>query len=256
MRFKTLPWHRYFFELLGTLFLTLLIGLSLAVGGPLMPWMAGATLAALLYLGRHVSGGHYNPAITLAVLIHGHLSLRDAGAYGLAQLLGALGGAALVPALAQDGSFVYTLEPAGSATLVQVLVCELLFSFLLVMVYLHTALSQSHRLSSAYGLALGLTYLVIWYASAGISGAVLNPALGLGPNVLAAAYGPIWIYAVAPLLGGTLAAFVFRWTSPQDPPRPIQGPSPRRRSSAEASETPPAADALPAAEAPPPKKEP
>ena len=136
MNFQSLPWHKYFLEFLGTFFLTFTLGLALGGGSQIMAGVAGATLATLVYLGRSVSGAHYNPAISLAMMIHGHLSPKDTGFYALAQIAGAFAGAAMVPALVQDGSFTFMLVPAGSANLFQVLLAELLFSFLLALVYM------------------------------------------------------------------------------------------------------------------------
>ncbi|MEM9987467.1 MAG: aquaporin, partial [Bacteroidota bacterium] len=84
MNFQSLPWHKYFLELLGTFFLTFTLGLALGGGSRIMAGVAGATLATLVYLGRSVSGAHYNPAVSLAMMIHGHLSPKDTGFYALA----------------------------------------------------------------------------------------------------------------------------------------------------------------------------
>ncbi|MEM9986943.1 MAG: aquaporin, partial [Bacteroidota bacterium] len=146
----------------------------------------------------------------------------------LAQIAGAFAGAAMVPALVQDGSFTFALVPAGSATLFQVLLAELLFSFLLALVYLHALLGSANQLYSFYGLAIGLTYGVAWLAIREISGSVLNPALGLGVDTLAGAYEAMWPYLLAPLVGAALAAFAFRFTSPNDKPIPLKSYFPKK----------------------------
>jgi len=215
-----IPWQSYLIELIGTLFWTLLLGLTLGSGSPLWPLGVSLGLAGLIYAGRAYSGAHFNPAYTLAILILRRINGRDAGIFVLAQLLGGIAGAALVGVLVQDDAFTFELIPVGSATLAQVLTIEILFTFLLVMVALLVLVSSRQAGNSHYGLAIGGAYLAALVAGWDISRAVLNPALGLGANLLSGTYEPIWYYAVAPLLGGALAGLLFRGIAPEDLPPP------------------------------------
>ncbi len=215
-----IPWQSYLIEFIGTLFWALLLGLTLGSGSPLWPLGVSLGLAGLVYAGRAYSGAHFNPAYTVAILILRRIHWRDAGLYLLSQLLGALAGAALVGVLVQDDAFTFELIPVGSATLAEVLITELLFTFVLVMVALLVLVSSRQAGNSHYGLAIGGTYLAALVAGWGISRAVLNPALGFAANLLNGAYEPIWYYAVAPLLGGTLAGLLFRGIAPEDLPPP------------------------------------
>lgn len=214
------PWQSYLIEFIGTLFWALLLGLTLGSGSPLWPLGVSLGLAGLMYAGRPYSGAHFNPAYTVAILILRRIKWRDAGFYLLAQLLGALAGAALVGVLVQDDAFTFELIPVGSATLAEVLTTELLFTFALVWVALLVLLSSRQAGNSHYGLAIGGMYLAALVAGWDISRTVLNPALGMGANLLSAAYEPIWYYAVGPLLGGALAGLLFRAIAPEDLPSP------------------------------------
>ncbi len=225
---KNIPWPALWVELIGTLFLTLAIGLALGTVSTWTPLVAGGALAALVYLGRPVQAGHYNPAVTLGVMIHGKISPQNAAWYLLAQILGAIAGAGLVIGLVQDSSFTYSFLPAGSATLVQILLAEVLFTFLLVWGYLHTVQHPTSQLTGFHGIAMGMLYIVAWISIRGVSGAVLNPALGSGVNLLSQDFEPIWIFWVAPLMGGTLGGFTYRLTAPQDIPKPLKEYLPKK----------------------------
>jgi aquaporin Z len=217
-----IPWQKYLIEFIGTLFWAFWLGLSLGSGSPLWPLGVSLGVIGLIYAAYPYSEAHVNPAYTLAVLIMGRMSWRDAGLYALAQSLGAMAGAGLATLLVQDDAFVYELVPVGSATLVEVLTMELLLSFVLVLVGLMVMLSRRQRGNSHYGLAIGGVYLASLLVGWEVSRAVINPALGLGVNLISGAYEPIWYYLVAPLLGGSLAGLLFRVISPEDLPPPRQ----------------------------------
>ena len=201
---------RYVTEFIGTFFLVLTIGLTVLAGEPMAPLAIGSALMVMVYMGGHVSGAHYNPAVTLAVLMRNKLSSRDAVAYWVAQLLGAVA-AGLVVVFATGKSF--PVAPAATATQAQALLLEALFTFALALVVLNTAVSEKTRGNSYFGLAIGITVMVGAFAAGPISGGAFNPAVGVGPSLVHAARGealaPIWIYLAGPLTGAALAAWVF-----------------------------------------------
>jgi len=201
---------KYLTEFLGTFFLVLIIGLSLGSGSAQAPIAIGVGLAAMVYLGAHISGAHYNPAITLAFLINGDTHWKDAGIYFLVQLAGATLGALSAGIMIQDQDFTFLIELAGSANPVQILLAEVLFTFFLALLFLNISHNIKEMSKAYYGLAIGFMVMAGFYAVEGVSGAAFNPAIGFGPNVLHLNFFPMWYYAVGPSVGATLAAFTFR----------------------------------------------
>ena len=203
---------RYLTEFTGTFFLVLTIGLTVLGGTPLAPLAIGASLMIMVYMGGHVSGGHYNPAVSLAVMMRGKLEAGQFLPYVLAQVLGSVAASAVVywvlgrsfaPAPAADAS-------AGSALLI-----ELLYTFALALVVLNAATSRRTEGNSFYGLAIGFTVVVGAFAGGPISGGAFNPAVGIGPIVTSPMVGGgsmnhLWLYLLGPFLGGALAALVFK----------------------------------------------
>ncbi|GAB4421234.1 MAG: hypothetical protein OHK0039_35760 [Bacteroidia bacterium] len=196
-------------EFTGTLFLVLLTGLAYGSGSMFAPLAIGLGLLALIYLGESISGAHYNPAVTLACWIDRRIGHRDAGLYLLGQVLGAIAGAALVRVLVIDAAFTYVLRPPDHSTYAQVILAELLVSFLLSALYL---LAPARGTAMSWlGLAAGALTISAIFAMRAISGGVFNPALGVGPNLLAAQWMPMLLYTLGPLAGATLAALAGRY---------------------------------------------
>jgi aquaporin Z len=199
-------------EFIGAFFLVLTIGLVVLNGTPAAPLAIGSALMIMVYMGGHISGGHYNPAVTLAVLARGAMERRDVIPYWLAQITGALVAAAVV-ALVTGSTFAPA--PAPDAGVLAPLVVELLFTFALALVVLNTATAEETAGNSYFGLAIGFTVMVGVFAGGPISGGAFNPAVGIGPILWNAAFGggsigDLWLYVVGPLTGGWLAAAVFR----------------------------------------------
>jgi aquaporin Z len=204
-------------EAIGTFFLVLTIGLCVVGQAPLAPLFIGSSLMIMVYMGGHVSGAHYNPAVTLAVWMRGKLPSRQVVPYWLAQLVGAIL-AALVVRLVTGNGFAPLPNPA--ATVLDALLIEILFTFALALVVLNVATATGTAGNSFYGLAIGFTIVVGAAAGGGISGGAFNPAVGIGPTLVNALSGgslsSLWLYIVGPLAGGALAALVFRIQNPQD----------------------------------------
>lgn len=203
--------RKYLTEFLGTFFLVLTIGLAVGAGSAFAPIAIGSALMVMVYMGGHISGAHYNPAVTLAVLIRGKIDIKDAAIYWVSQILGAIAAAFMVGVLVQDADFTFLVAKAGSATPVQALLVEVLFTFALALVVLNSATAKGTQGNSFYGLAIGFTVLVGAFAGGPISGGAFNPAVGIGPNILNGGFADLWIYIVGPLLGGALAGFTFNF---------------------------------------------
>ncbi len=207
-------------EGIGTFFLVLTIGLTVLGGLPWAPVAIGSALMVMVYMGGHISGAHYNPAVTLAVLLRGKIQGGEAAAYMFSQLVGAILAATAVSALRQD---TLVVAPGAGATGVQILLVEILFSLALALVVLNVATSPRTEGNSYYGVAIGFTVLVGAAAGGDISGGAFNPAVGLGPAVVGAAHGlgfdgtVFLYYLVGPFIGGGLAAWIFRIQHAEEP---------------------------------------
>jgi aquaporin Z len=210
---------RYATEFIGTFFLVLTVGLVVLSEAPLGAVAIGSVLMVMVYMGGHVSGGHYNPAVSLAAGLSGKLRKRELLPYWISQLVGAI-----VAALAVRAIIGRTFAPApgSDASTLAALMVELLFTFALCLVVLNTATHPKTKGNSYYGLAIGFTVLVGAIAGGGISGGAFNPAVGVGPILVHSmagdgGYSDLLLYIVGPLMGGFLAAVVFRYQERGDP---------------------------------------
>jgi aquaporin Z len=200
-------------EFIGTFFLVLTIGLAVLSGAPMPPIAIGAALMVMVYMGGHISGGHYNPAVSLAAMIAGKLPSKDLLPYWAAQLLGGLAAAFAVRTI-----MAKTIAPAPSEahSALAAWLVEVLYTFALALVVLNTATSKKTQGNSYYGLAIGFTVAAAAAAGGSVSGGAFNPAVGTGLIVVqaisgAGGYGNLLLYWLAPLAGGVLAALVFRF---------------------------------------------
>ena len=206
---------RYCVEAIGTLFLVFTVGASVRSGSALAPLAIGAALMAMIYAGGHISGGHYNPAVTVAALVRKRIEMRDAIGYWLAQFAGGLVGAAAVLAVVPAGDGA-ALSLSGHA-LIAAFVAELMFTFALCYVVLNVATSKDHPDNSFYGLAIGFTVAAGAIAVGGVSGAAFNPAVVLGGaamGLFSAALLPV--YFAAQIIAGIAAGYAFRALNPSD----------------------------------------
>ena len=145
---------KYLVEFIGTFFLVFTVGMTVRGGAPLAPIAIGASLMVMVFAGGHISGGHYNPAVTLGVFLRGKCAGRDVAPYWFAQALAALAAAAAVPFLFAGKA----PAPALHGTVPSVL-AEFLFTFALVWVVLNTATAKGTAGNSFYGLAIGMTVM-------------------------------------------------------------------------------------------------
>jgi len=211
--------RRYLAEFIGTFFLVLTVGTSVLSGSPLAPLAIGGVLMVMVYAGGHVSGAHYNPAVTLAVFVRGRIPASEAAGYVGAQLVAALI-AAPIARWAVDPKAVTSLSLSGRH-LGTALVVEALFAFALAYVVLNVATVASHQDNSFYGLAIGFTVMAGAAAVGGISGGAFNPAVALGGSVMGLfSWADLWVYLVADLVGGALAGAAFLFLNPHERRQP------------------------------------
>ena len=204
-------------EFVGTLLFLFSISAAVLSGSPMAPLAIGAALMVVVYMGGHVSGGHFNPAVSLAVLIRGKMTAGDLLPYWVAQVLGALMGCFLA-SLATGKSFA-VMPGEGVTTLGAVLV-EIVFTFALCLVVLNVATAKATAGNSYFGLAIGFTIVVAAFGGGPVSGGAFNPAVATGAAINSVIHGqgagPLWMYWVGPLLGGVLAGATFKLQNPGD----------------------------------------
>jgi len=199
--------RKYWMECLGTMFLVLTVSLT---GTPIA---IGTMFAALIYLGAHISGANYNPAISLAMWVRGKLSLKDMWLYMGFQILGGFFAAGIYWVLA--GQRYFPLPPAG-VVYWQHLIIEVLFTFLLAYTMLTVLTTKKLKGNYIYGLAIGLALLAIAFL-----GGTYNPAVSAGPALFDAlfngiAYQSLPTYLLGTLTGGLFAGLAYRYFNPEE----------------------------------------
>jgi aquaporin Z len=205
---------RYAAEFIGTFFLVLTIGCTGIGAGPgvIAPLAIGSILMVMIYAGGHISGAHYNPAVTLGVFIRGRCPVGDVVPYMVAQALGAVTAAVVVLFLKTGTPVTPFTAPVAPA-----LVAEVLFTFALVYVVLNVATAKATSGNSYFGLAIGFTVLAGAFSVGAISGGAFNPAVAVGAMTMGLfPWSALWIYVVADFVGGAAAALVFNALNPTD----------------------------------------
>jgi aquaporin Z len=206
--------NKYVMEFIGTFFLVLTIGMSVIAGGNgvIPPLAIGSVLMVMIFAGGHISGGHYNPAVTLGVWMRGRTETKDVVPYMIFQTVGALLAAAVVKYL--DPTTV--VHPHLLAVFPELL-AEFLFTFALVFVVINTATAKRTAGNSFYGLAIGFTVLAGAFAMGSVTVGAFNPAVAVGVSVMGmVAWSKLWIFLVANFLGGAAAALTFKFLCPDD----------------------------------------
>jgi aquaporin Z len=206
--------NKYLVEFIGTFFLVFTVGMCVIKPdvGSFAPLAIGSALMVMVYAGGHISGGHYNPAVTLAVWLRGKCATADVPGYMASQIVA--GVVAAVAALYLKGNPEVT--PA-ELKIAPSLLAEFLGTFALCWVVLNTATAKATGGNSNYGLAIGFTVLVMAYAVGGISGGAFNPAVAIGITVMHLVKGSnLWIHLVADFAGGAAAAMAFKALSTED----------------------------------------
>jgi len=202
---------KYAAEAIGTFFLVFTVGAAVGSGSQFAPLAIGAVLMVMVYAGGHISGGHYNPAVTLSVLVRRRITVRDACMYWIVQFGAGLLAAVVVRGIVDPAraTKIVTMTLSGHV-LVAAFVVELLFTFALCYVVLNVATSKSHPDNSYFGLAIGFTVLAGAFAVGAISGGAFNPSVTIGAAVMGMfAWPTLWVYLVAQVIAGAAAGVTF-----------------------------------------------
>jgi aquaporin Z len=215
---------KYLAEAIGTFVLVGVGSMSIVAanttGAPILaavPFGFGIGLMAAIYAVGQVSGGHFNPAVTIAMVIDRRTTGVDAVGYIVAQLIGAVAAAALLLGFSGSEAVASTTTspgPALTGTLngsIGALVVETVMTAVFLVVILTVTKSGGARA----GLLIALTLLAIHFAAIPFSGSSVNPARSLGPAIVSGTYTDIWVYIVGPILGGIIGWAVYRYLAPQ-----------------------------------------
>ena len=208
--------RKYVTEFIGTFVLVYTVGCAIFSGSPLAPLAIGAALMVVIYAGGHISGGHYNPSVTLGVFLRGKIPLADAGPYWAAQFIGAFLAAWLAKFTVNPG-LVHTLSTSGAHAVFAAMLAEFVFTFALVYVVLNVATSKDQPGNQFFGLAIGFTVTAGAFAVGTISGGAFNPAVAFGAMLMGLInWGNFYIYLIGNLVGAAVAALAFKYLNPDD----------------------------------------
>jgi len=199
-------------EFIGTFFLVFTVGSVVTQGASavLGALAIGSSLMVMVYAGGHISGGHYNPAVTLGVWLRGKCDCKDVVPYWITQLVAALV-AALIIGIIYSKSSVLNVGAGGDVKVMPAILAEFIGAFALVWVVLNSATAKGTAGNSFYGLAIGFTVFVCAVSVGGFSGGAFNPAVGLGVFLMGfASVKTFIIYLVVDLVGGAVAALTFK----------------------------------------------
>jgi aquaporin Z len=195
-------------EFIGTFFLVFTVGMAVSKAGVLAPLAIGSALMVMVFAGGHVSGGHYNPAVSTAVLLRGKMESREYWPYVIVQIAAGVIAGLVIIILGYDFNASAKLAGAG-----KMLIVEFLFTFALAWVVLNVATARGTEGNSFYGLAIGFTVATGAFAVGSVSGGAFNPAVAIGGMVMGLlSWSDIWIYVIADILGAAVAAIVFMYT--------------------------------------------
>lgn len=206
--------NKYVVEFIGTFFLVLVVGLTVIEpgAGMLAPLAIGCLLMVMVYAGGPISGGHYNPAVTLGVWMRGKCEAKDAAVYMIVQIIAGIV-AAITVSYFKGNPALTPITPDATKALLN----EFLFTFALVYVVLNVATSKKSTGNSYFGLAIGFTVVVGAFAGGGISGGAYNPAVATGITFMGlASWNNFWIYIAACFSGGAAAAMAYKIANPDE----------------------------------------
>ena len=159
----------------------------------------------------HISGGHFNPAITLAFTLARRITARLAAVYWVAQLAGAVLAALLLRSLFSHAATLGSVPHAPAISDGKGLVLEVVLTFFLVWAVWATAVDPRGAFKSIAGLAIGLTITMDVLMGGAVTGAAMNPARAFGPELVENFWGEAWIYYLGPALGAVIAALGYEW---------------------------------------------
>ena len=215
-----MSYRRYITEFIGTFFLLLticMVGYG-KVSSDLQPLAVGTVLIAMIYAGGHISGAHFNPAVTVAFLLRGKIDFKNAGFYILAQTLGGIAAALLAGVLiSAKMPTTPVVLPPQYFSMIPALLSELVGTFALVWVILNVATAKALEGNSFYGIAIGFTVTALMYTLGSVSGSVFNPAVAIATCIIQFSnWNNLWIYLAGNFVGAALAAIVFKYVSQEE----------------------------------------
>ena len=206
------PMKKYLVEFIGTFFLVFTVGMAVRSGATLAPLAIGASLMVMIFAGGHVSGGHFNPAVTLAVFLRGKCDKSDVVPYWVAQFAAGLVAALIVSYLFNGKAATAALHGSIPSVIV-----EFLFTFALAWVVLNVATAKGTSGNSFYGLAIGMTVMTGAVAVGGVSGGAFNPAVGLGVFTMGLESAKqLGVYIASDLAGAAVAALTYKFVNGVD----------------------------------------
>ena len=206
--------RKYVAELVGT-FLFMTIGYASvaafraasAPGLLVVPFSFGLGLLAAIFAVGHISGGHFNPAVTVAAVLDNRTTAQDAVGYILAQVIGAVLAAALVLVVAgQPAVAAGVTKPGGGVSDIGALILEIVLAAAFILVIL----TSTKRSPSLAPLAIPLTLIAIHFGSASLSGASVNPARSIGSALIGQDLSALWIYIIAPIVGAVAGWAIYK----------------------------------------------
>ena len=210
---------KYLAEALGTFVLvgvgSMTIVAANAMGAPVLatvPFGFGLGLMAGIYALGHVSGAHFNPAVTIAMVLDKRTTGMDAVGYIVAQLIGAVAASALLLGLSGNAAVVSTTSAPGDALTGSLngAMGALVVEATLTAIFLLVILTVTKKAAHMAGIAIGLTLTAAHFAGIPFSGASLNPARSLGPAIVTGTFTDIWVWIVGPIVGGIIGWAIYR----------------------------------------------
>ena len=214
---------KYVYEAIGTFFLVMTIGMVViepGSAGVMAPLAIGTILAVMIFAGGHVSGGHYNPAVTLAVYLRGKSTLNDMLIYWAVQIVAGIVAGFIVlyikGAMAQAAGVALAISAIDlNSRILPALLAEFIGTFALTFTVLNVATARATEGNSFYGWAIGMAVMAMAYAFGSITGGAFNPAVAFGISVMGlTTWSGIWLFLVAQLAAGAVAAYVFKAAHP------------------------------------------
>lgn len=224
----TKPLQKYLAELIGTFALvffgcgSIMVAARFpgAIPADMIPLIFGAVVAAMIYTLGHISGAHFNPAVTLAFAISRHFPLRQVIPYWLAQFLGGVAAIAILSGLLPPGDVYGATLPAISMG--KAFAWEVLLSAFLMFVIIAVA-TDTRAVGVMAGIAIGTVVTLCAYIGDPITGASMNPARSLAPALFQGTMNSYWLYLIAPCIGAALGALLYKSIRCDAPPNDAKG---------------------------------